>query len=800
MLNFKLTINDVQISNSLILDKVTFKMSSTMKDFSVGDFLFNIVELKLHNDINISYGDVIRITIDDKPYGTYEPYDIKQKDLYREVELYAMPVLTLMKQYEPLFASSQYNTRSLLIEMATELNITIHDLENIPSVDMGVIASDTGMNLLSQIGTCMAKNVFINHSGEVQFKLLGDTHTISQSNITSITKGESEYRITSVTAKRESSDKEPIVVGTATNEWNNMTITNPYLTNSICNNILNVLSQIQYYGFKLKIFNFNPSINILDQLTFTYKNTQYTIPIMNMNLTFGVGGMVCEAESLVSNNNAKASQFKGSFSSKLEVVQNLTSELNTKVEVVDGQVSSIITQTDVLTGRVDGVEDSITSITDRTSSVEQNLNSITTRVTNTETSLANDYYTKNETISQIEQTSESIVQTVVSEQVGKITVGANNFVLKSNVETHLESKQTNDNTKYSWVLSERTPYINENCKSETKFTLSIWLDTSTNPFTNVVIGTRTISANSFTIKQVEQDLFRYTYTFTIQVDTTLSNEYTLVINCGGLLGCNSNLRFIQLEEGSIPSSYMQSLEDVISDYNNRIDTEIENIINSDSDLQNMVMQILSDDYISESERGDLILIFKEISSAHYNLLSQIESYDSEDYFSSFVNTLKTNYQNVNDKMYRILNEERTGKADFLNLLAKYYDSYHEVLFIISQYLKTKHEMMSTEINQLSDRIDMVVTSIDDMQNETNKYMRFSKDGLQLFTTINGERGKFMTQISENRISFFEGNKEVAYVSNEKLYISSAEITTELKIGQICGRRSSSAGFVFQADK
>ena len=413
--------------------------------------------------------------------------------------------------------------------------------------------------------------------------------------------------------------------------------------------------------------------------------------------------------------------------------------------------------------------------------------------------IEDNYYTKTETETQITQNAETIATKVAKEEFGKVLIGTINYILNSNVIVNLVSKDTNDNTNYVWNLSQNTPYINSFCKSESIFTLSIWCDVGTNPFTNVVIGERTFEVDSFTIKQVEENLYRYIYTFTMEKDTMLAEERILTINCGGLLECNSNLKYIQLEEGSNPSSYRECIDDVIDDYNNRIDTEIENIINGDTDIQNIVMEMLSDDYISESEMANLNLIFKEITSAYNNLLSQIESYESTDYFSTFVNTLQTNYQNVSENMDLILGGKTNGKVDFLNLLAEYYDSYHQLLYVVSQFLKSQHEQMSTEILQMHDRIDMVVTSVDTINNEHKKYMRFSEEGLELFTTINGELGKFKMRLSENRLSFFEDGVEVAYMSSQKLYISNAELTDSLKIGDVIGRKSPNGGFVFQSD-
>ena len=1246
----KLTINDIEISNSYLLDKVSFKMQSTLRDFGVGDFLFNIVTLKLHNDVSIAYGDIVKITIDDIPYGTYEPYEITQKDLYRDVQLYAMPVISLMKEYQPLFATSTYTTRSLLIEMATELNITIHDLANIPTVDMGVITPDTGMNILSQIATVMAQNVFINHNGEIEFKLLGNTHSINQSNITSVTKGESEYLITQITGKKDSSDKEPIVVGIFANEWNTMTIQNAYLTTSVCNNILGVLSQIKYYGFKLKIFNFSPNIKILDQLKFTYRGIQYTMPIMNLTLSFSVGGLVAEVESLVSNNNnGKANQFKGSFSSKLDVITNLTSELNTKFEVIDGQVSSVITQTDVLTNRInsleagktysvilsneyqnipvnannmpvenktysttvqvfdgatpvaftigtisnangitvtkssntvsftvssatalngnsgnfdipiiledsqtiiktfswsatkdgsdgssakmltlsttshvmhssdggktytpsqltvtatcqnvtpnkwyvsvdggltfgektdkrgsssytfnlnsftsnktnvlvvkcestdtnvfdtitlnlieDGVDgesgvsgedaytivltnesqtiptninrvptsnatyytdiivykgstqrtdytigtvssskgitvskttsrvnfavststtitadsgsftipitidgktfnktfsfscskqgaagsnaktldltanstvmrsndggktfspdsivvtatcqnttpnkwyvsvdggatfgektsnqgystytiylnsftstdtlvvkcvsqdanvydvitlqrlvdvvdiqDDIQAIVDRQSSFEQDLDGITSRVSkaetninNTNNNIVNNYYTKTETNTQIEQTATQISQTVASQQIGKITVGARNYILKSNVETTVASLTTTDHKFYNWNLSLETPYINQANKGDTQmFTLQVWFSgNASNPFTRIKIGENTVHQIMFsdcTVTQVDTDMYKAIGRFTVNKDNILGNDYTITIVCNGASGCSSTIKYLQLEEGNIASSYQQPLEDVVSDFDAKIDETIENIVNGNQEIQSLVQSIISDDYISDSERADLVLIFKEITAQYNNITQEVADYGNENknYFSTFTNALTSSYNAFSNALNKVLNNNAdSGKVALQELLATYYDAYHKLLYVISQFVKSERERLQTEIIQTNSSISNVITRVDNEVNERKKFMRFSESGLELFTTINGQVGAFKVLLSENRLSFYENGGEVAYMSNNKLFISNAEITTSLQIGNVVGRKSSNEGFVFNKAK
>jgi hypothetical protein len=146
------------------------------------------------------------------------------------------------------------------------------------------------------------------------------------------------------------------------------------------------------------------------------------------------------------------------------------------------------------------------------------------------------------------------------------------------------------------------------------------------------------------------------------------------------------------------------------------------------------------------------------------------------------------------------NNDTSGKVALQELLATYYDDYHQLLYVISQFVKSEHERLETEIIQTNESITNVITRVDDEFNERKKYMRFSEDGLELFTTINGQIGAFKVLLSENRLSFYENGSEVAYMSNNKLFISSAEITQSLQIGSVAGRKSSNEGFVFNEVK
>ena len=62
--------------------------------------------------------------------------------------------------------------------------------------------------------------------------------------------------------------------------------------------------------------------------------------------------------------------------------------------------------------------------------------------------------------------------------------------------------------------------------------------------------------------------------------------------------------------------------------------------------------------------------------------------------------------------------------------------------------------------------------------EVRSYQRFSADGLE----IGKEGSPFQSRFSNTRLSFLQDGVEIAYVSNNKLYITDVEISHKLTIG------------------
>ena len=86
------------------------------------------------------------------------------------------------------------------------------------------------------------------------------------------------------------------------------------------------------------------------------------------------------------------------------------------------------------------------------------------------------------------------------------------------------------------------------------------------------------------------------------------------------------------------------------------------------------------------------------------------------------------------------------------------------------------QMTFTEIMNSITNLDGTVNA---NYQELIKYIRFKGGTITL-----GEIGNPLTMVLDNdRLSFMENGIEVAYVSNQKLYITSAEILIEFIIGK-----------------
>ncbi|HBF7594786.1 TPA: phage tail protein [Clostridioides difficile] len=81
----------------------------------------------------------------------------------------------------------------------------------------------------------------------------------------------------------------------------------------------------------------------------------------------------------------------------------------------------------------------------------------------------------------------------------------------------------------------------------------------------------------------------------------------------------------------------------------------------------------------------------------------------------------------------------------------------------------------TRVNDYTAEIDGELTTF---KKEVGTHIRFSEDGMELGKVDS----PFTATLDNTKLAFYDHNNEVAYISNNKMYITQAEITNNLKIG------------------
>jgi hypothetical protein len=97
---------------------------------------------------------------------------------------------------------------------------------------------------------------------------------------------------------------------------------------------------------------------------------------------------------------------------------------------------------------------------------------------------------------------------------------------------------------------------------------------------------------------------------------------------------------------------------------------------------------------------------------------------------------------------------------------------------VSTQINQTAEDVEIRFNNFSQDIDAVAAGTDAKFEEISKYIRFVDGNIVL-----GEDGNTLTlRIENDRISFLDSDMEVAYFSNNKLYVTDGEFLHSLQLG------------------
>lgn len=256
----------------------------------------------------------------------------------------------------------------------------------------------------------------------------------------------------------------------------------------------------------------------------------------------------------------------------------------------------------------------------------------------------------------------------------------------------------------------------------------------------------------------------------------------------------------KFEIGNVSTDWTPSPEDV--DYD--INTAINPLIKTDEQLTKRLDTAFSDDVITAYEKIQIASDLKEIDAQYDDVTKTVKSYNDSS-ITGIYNEYKVAYDNLHTVLDPCL-ENMDTDTELSNSVVKdafllYGTYYSHLRSAIDNYIKNSFDTTKSSITSLSNSVDIAISKSSSNEQNLNtiaKHMKFSDEGwLELFATTNGNEGRFKTKITDTKLSFTDNNQEVAYMSNQKLYINYAQINNDLQIGSIVATKSDKGGIVFK---
>ena len=168
--------------------------------------------------------------------------------------------------------------------------------------------------------------------------------------------------------------------------------------------------------------------------------------------------------------------------------------------------------------------------------------------------------------------------------------------------------------------------------------------------------------------------------------------------------------------------------------------------------------------------------------------------------STLLNDMETTYQNVKTLITPVIsNMTKTSNAsasEIRRAFIAFYEINQSLLTALQQSVAIISINNSTSIETLDYQISFTAakqTIYNDKMDEMRSHLDFTQEGfVQIYATTNGVKGRFETQITDQKLAFKDNGEEVAYISNQEMYITKATITDQMQIGNFIIKPSGTA--------
>ena len=190
----------------------------------------------------------------------------------------------------------------------------------------------TFRDVLSLATQMLGMSCFFNREGKLEIKELTDSGIVITADnyfLHGLTRSEVEYQIAGITCKK---DKEGLTVGTRTGR--SLEIENPFMTQSILDNLYHKIKDIRYYPFNLN-FQGHLLLDVGQWVTIkTNKGETFKTPVLSQSFSFK-GGLRSRISADSKSGNDAQYSYAGSITKKIEQFSEFEKQLQNQIEEAD---------------------------------------------------------------------------------------------------------------------------------------------------------------------------------------------------------------------------------------------------------------------------------------------------------------------------------------------------------------------------------------------------------------------------------------------------------------------------------
>lgn len=276
-------------------------------------------------------------------------------------------------------------------------------------------------------------------------------------------------------------------------------------------------------------------------------------------------------------------------------------------------------------------------------------------------------------------------------------------------------------------------------------------------------------------------------------------------------GATLQIYAFKMERGNKATDWSPAPEDfdsIIDAVNNELKQEISNSVAGLQDQNNQLLdridEAFDDNVLSSHEKIQLKDDLRTIDGQYESMKNMVTQFGDNAVQGQF-SALTLRHQELHaliDPLLTDLNSAtEASNATIRESLYQYQLQYNITFVALQTMIDDRLNTLTTTVSTTADGVQTAITksnsALDGVQT-IGKHFNFTDSGwVEIFATLNGVPGRFKTQITDQRLAFLDNNVEVAYMSNQQLYITRAQILNDLQLGNISQSKTAKGGLIYQ---